>query len=727
MRNFAIIVLFVLPVFLFAQEKVDIFEMSLDELLKMTVESASKISQEPKEAPGNIQNIQMSTAETYGWESINEILSNQAGFSLTHDYDRETISSRGVYEGWNNNHYLLLIDGVPYNDNLYGTAYTWGITPLIFSESMELITGPGSALYGTNATNGVVSLKTIDPSASGEKNYIQFQGGTQKTRSFDILSSTVHNYFSMVNSFSYGETDGNEYNSLDWSGRVDAQGNMQEFKINDNQTHKYFFSKVSGQKQYKPFELQFHYQEWEFQTGHGWWWSIPDYDESMKEFRLMTALTYKPESNGKLSQEYVVRYQNHMIDWNMMYMPNDGWGGYYPAGMWEYLKTNGEDLFLRAQFDYSLQKNASVLGGVEETVFFYDNDDEHFSNVNISGAAMTDSYGNQIDPDAPFVDGRMMPMGPWFEWIQDHPVYNTGVFAQFASGDMIHDAFEVTGGVRFDLQNFTYNDLDNGNKEESKSFSQVSPRLAFVYSPSEKYSVKLLMGKAFRAPAPTEMFGANTWTLASNLKNLDPEIITTGEMVAHINFFKNVKIKANGYWTKFENQIGYSASNTNLSTNIFNMTNVGFETDAMFSYKSLKGYANYSFTQRMDEEITEINGLKDHSVHSDEMMWYPVHSVNFGAMYRFDKLTCSLSSHFQGKVLRRDSDLISYSDIRDPELDAWMSFDTKVEYKLNTKIGFYLKVKNLLDTERKIVKSGDIPFDYKLEERKILLGMNFDI
>jgi len=122
-----------------------LYQMSLEDLLNIPVISSSKVEQRQIEAPNVVSAIPLDLSSYYGSRSINDILSFQPGFFIAQDYERSTVGFRGMFEGWNNNHLLMLIDGIPFNDNLYGTAYTWDITPLNFTNSLEVIFGPSSA------------------------------------------------------------------------------------------------------------------------------------------------------------------------------------------------------------------------------------------------------------------------------------------------------------------------------------------------------------------------------------------------------------------------------------------------------------------------------------------------------------------------------------------------------------------------------------------------------
>ncbi len=147
-----------------------LFPASVQELLVIqpTIEAtevttATKVAQNIFEAPNIINSYKRRDFIDYGFFSFNQLLWLQPNFSMSKDYDRMTVSARGVYEAWNNNHLLLLVDGVPINENIYGSALTWEVTPLVFTKSVEVMRGGGSALYGTNAMNGLLSIQTVSP------------------------------------------------------------------------------------------------------------------------------------------------------------------------------------------------------------------------------------------------------------------------------------------------------------------------------------------------------------------------------------------------------------------------------------------------------------------------------------------------------------------------------------------------------------------------------------
>lgn len=677
-------------------------------LLFMEISIASKFMQKESEAPSIVSVIPAKQLRSYGWLSVNDVLQKQPGFTLSRDYDRTTVSSRGLLEGWNNNHLLFLVDGVPFNDDLYGTAYTGDITPLFFVNSIEIIRGPGSALYGSNATNGVINLKTLTVNDLDEKSSVRVRAGDHGTRIYDVITGKAGGKCSLVAGFSGSQTDGNEYDSCDASGRTDASGNLQKFRTNDSRDSTYGFVKLDGNGSLSGLSVQYHTQAWDFETGHGWIFQIPDFAESMKESRQMLALQYNPVAVNALSQEYVVRYQRHAIDWNQRYMPNGTPG--YPAGLWEYLNTKAEDLFSRVQFTYKAPNKASIVAGVEGTVFMYSGDHEHYSNVDIN------TGGTLL----PTTDNSMMGLKPWLEYIKNNPLINYAPYIQFVSGSLLGDTLKLTAGVRYDCEMFSYTDIADANMKKSKSFNQTNPRIALVYLPRWDLSFKALCAMAFRAPSPTELFGANTYSLASNINDLKPEIVTTSELASDWQVTKNIIWKINGFHTRYENQIAYSGTN-NLSANIYTLTTVGLETELNYSYRKISGFLNYSYAQRQDEEIIDPTVAMSKTT----LTWVPTHSINAGIAYELSRLTSSLQGHYQGEVLRRSSDMVSTTNaaLRPDKIAPWVSVDLNCIYQVVPNVTLELKATNLFDQSITLIKNHDFPFDYQQEGRRLLASI----
>lgn len=731
----ALTVAFALPVYadddIDGDPGVDFGEMSLSALLDIEVTSASKIATKTSQAPAVITVYPQEMMDQYGFTVINDLLYSLPGFGPSQDYDRPTVATRGNFDSWSNNHILHLIDGVPMNDNLYGSAYTW-FTPIFTSKTMEVIRGPGSALYGSNATNGVVQMNTYK--AADLKTPIHAKlslYGSEDTSRYELMTGVVSGNYDFIMAYSRHQTDGNSYLSYDGSNRMATMEDQTtgrprsaQFNRRDNRDDDYLWAKLTISEDW---QLQYHRQQWDFDTGHGWVFWIPDFDEQMNESRDVFSIKHNSELSDNISQEYVVRYQNHEITWNQRYYPVGAFGDYYPSGMWEYLDTEASDIFVRAQFTWMLDDRATVLAGFEGDRFTYDGDKEHYSNIDVDDVWF-----------APFPGDINQPLGPWLDYIADEPVLNTAFYAQLTTGDWI-EKVEATLGVRWDKLAVDYKEVyTDGQPKRDKSWSKVSPRVAVVWSVSDSVVLKGLWGKAFRAPTPTEMGGAHTFSLASNIAELEPELITTIEFALDWTIDQNHVFRANYFQTEFENQIAYSTVNFNLSTNVYSTQNSGLELELLGNYGNWNWFANLSWVTRDDETILafDAQGAPEFSQHPDDMKWEPETKFNAGIAYRSEDYELSLNMHYHGQVERRDNEKgnpggwlplgvdvpanYDLDDHRSTSLDSWVTFNAKASYHVNEHVSVILEARNLTDESASLVKTGPFPFDYQIQERHLM-------
>lgn len=681
-----------------------------DTLEQFTVVSASGFVQKQSEAPANISVVTHDRVKKFGWISANDIFYSLPGFAPSQDYDRRTISFRGMYEGWNKNHILSLVDGIPFNDNLYGSSYTWENTPLIFTKSFEIIRGPAGSLYGGNAINGVISSHTLEAADLNGIADVRFRAGSNNTFITDIITGAENESAGIVASFTRFSTDGNNYNSYDLSGRMAATGDLAPFKVKDEQNNHYFFAKVYGKEKYKGLSLQYHEQHWGFQTGHGWLFSVPDLPEVMNEYRMMVALKYAPRNETKkFNYEASARYQDHGINWNMRFFPDHSaaYGINFPNGISEALKTKARDLFIRFRGDYTFNSSRFIFG-LEGDYFSYRGDEFHTANMDLNTFTAPDSTN------------RSYRLNPWLEYILDKPVKNLAAFARYISPKLF-DRLQLTVGGRYDNQFFNYTDIyAPGRPVQHKSFTLFSPHACLVYNAGD-LTLKAIAGRAFRTPSPTEMFGANTFTLASNINQLEPEIVTNFDLGLDWKLSKSMNLGLNWFLVNFKNQIAYSVANANLSTNIYSLKTTGLEAELRFGMDRFSGFLNYSFSKRLDESITDSTV----AVSLKKLTWAPANMANLGILYSATGFYASLSMHYQGEVARRSSDIIPVYEIYRPEVvPSWVNFDCKIAYRLGSFAEFGILARNLSNQEQYLIKNNAAPFDYRRERRRIFVDFS---
>ncbi len=124
------------------------------------VSIASRYEQTVRKAPSIVSLITADEIRQNGYRTVSEALRTIPGIYLwTSPEGRDLVAIRGVISP-DNNKLLVLVDGVPFYDGLYTTSFTGDPLPISAIRRIEVIKGPGSAIYGTNAFTGVVNLVT---------------------------------------------------------------------------------------------------------------------------------------------------------------------------------------------------------------------------------------------------------------------------------------------------------------------------------------------------------------------------------------------------------------------------------------------------------------------------------------------------------------------------------------------------------------------------------------
>src|SRR5512142_86333 len=144
----------------------DLKQLSLEELMNIevqTIYSASKYEQKVTEAPSSVSIVTSSDIKKYGYRTLADILRSVRGFYVTNDRNYSYVGVRGFGRpGDYNSRILLLIDGHRTNDNIYDQAFvgTEAIIDIDLIDRVEIVRGPGSSLYGSNASFEVVNVIT---------------------------------------------------------------------------------------------------------------------------------------------------------------------------------------------------------------------------------------------------------------------------------------------------------------------------------------------------------------------------------------------------------------------------------------------------------------------------------------------------------------------------------------------------------------------------------------
>lgn len=137
----------------------DYFSMSLEELMDMTITVASTEALSPRESPGIVNLITADEISRSGARDLIDVLRMIPGFEF--GVDVQGVVGVGVRGNWGHEGKILIqLDGQEMNERSFATTQLGHHFPLEQIERIEIIRGPGSAIYGGYAELGVINIIT---------------------------------------------------------------------------------------------------------------------------------------------------------------------------------------------------------------------------------------------------------------------------------------------------------------------------------------------------------------------------------------------------------------------------------------------------------------------------------------------------------------------------------------------------------------------------------------
>lgn len=135
-------------------------DSEVDETEEQMVVTASAVAQSLKDAPASISVITHEDLEKKPVQNLKEVLREVSGLQLTNESDnRQGISIRGLGSGYT----LILVDGKRVNSRnalFRHNDFDLSWIPVESIERIEVVRGPMSSLYGSDALGGVVNIIT---------------------------------------------------------------------------------------------------------------------------------------------------------------------------------------------------------------------------------------------------------------------------------------------------------------------------------------------------------------------------------------------------------------------------------------------------------------------------------------------------------------------------------------------------------------------------------------
>lgn len=651
-------------------------EEALNFDLEQVVVTATKTEKKIKDVPVRVEVITKEDLKKKHVANADDALKGISGVMLKRNNGLNTTDSTVIMRGFRSNRGLLvLIDGQNQGDG-YNGQIGWNQIPVENIERIEVVKGPGSALYGSSAMGGVINI--ITKSKPTNDTVVKIGLGEQDTKKKAI------NHSGRLGKVDYFI----DYDKIDSDGFISAY---------PTDTKNYRGHQNGGQEHLNG-KVIYHFDQ-DSQLSLGGSNGSADYhyeigtDQGSKESRVIN-LDYQSKVNDKL---------NYQITWGQKNTDNWYYSGYDPTKATPNLmhqsnrmKTNDGDIHANWQLD---ERNLLTLG---------------YSLRKEEGTAFDERGLTQFYPD--YTWNLLKPLDKVDRksggqtksnslYLQNEYKFNDKTSA-FVGGRYVK--WQTSGGWNSYRLTPTSNPIDTiyGEREESN----FSSKLGVVYQANEKSTWKFNVGQGFRSPSFYELYRSSQDTAGkittSNI-DLKPEKSTSYDLNLDYRLNSTSLLSLSYFRTQLKDAIttmeykvvnGYvpnigvipGVTVENRQSNADKALIKGFEVGLNKQLnKKWSSFINYTYT---DAQITESKNPAANV--GKQMNDIAKCMLNFGLDYKNSKWQGNISGRRISDTKDDGSKSGSYGSY-----DPVFLVDTKISYAPNENSTLSLSIDNLFNKQ----------------------------
>jgi iron complex outermembrane receptor protein len=592
----------------------DLLDLSLEDLMQVKIVSSTLTEKSLRTVPSSVSVFAREQISAMGIDYLDELLNFVPGFQAFRQADsggEYYHSSRGIRSGTSSREVLILIDGNRVNAEFAGGSVH--MIALGNIEKIEIIRGPGSAIYGSNAFVGVINITT-----SNNKNmWSQSFGSSNRIQTQLFKTASLNDV--KVDLFA------NAYRDRGQSYTVENFATHNPYQTRDP-IDGYDINVKIGKDKHQLNLTYFARNAYDFLASER-------VGNDVNETKVTdTSISFKQvfDWSDSINTDYNLRYHHRTSFIQFQLIP--------PAV---------DATFEEASFEFALHNNWMIN---ESRSLQFGLEDRHIDNEKVT---LHTAFG-------PALINR------------DYERDVLGIYVQHQNN--ITDKTELTLGARYD--------------NYSQVGSAFSPRLGFIHQLSDVQTIKLLYGKAFRAPGIGDLTLTSNNSLIGN-PDLKPEKIATWELV-WMGSWKSSSLTITGFENKINDSIvqGFGEDGT---TRMYvnapeSQDSRGLEFELM---KQLNSHwqvrAQYSvFNTLPSTAFRQADNIASAIVQYEENNW-----------------VLNLSANYAGeRKMMVGNALVG--------LDKYWLVNGKLQYSLRDNSKLYLQIKNMADEDYLTPSQGSI-------------------
>ena len=654
---------------------IEIFLEEDDVFIDEVVVSATRTESRIGDIPGRVELITPERISMSSYQSVDELLALLPGVHTARSYGlfsfRATVSMRGV-SAKEQARTLVLLNGVPVN-KADGGSVNWNLISTGEVERIEVIKGPGSALYGGNAMGGIINVVTKKPTETIEGS-VSAQYGTYNTKGVNAkLAGKLNNGFYWAANGLFRNSDGYITQSF-----ADQQENP--YIVNSTFEEKVLHVKT-GYDGGAKFSAEIDFTLFD-------------------DVRTTGEQVYQPLGNTREYDTYQIRsiFRGKVgkINWNAStFFQRENY-----KRVSEWMKddyTWYDVLSLRSDYGVLTSANYSVgrhtiTGGVDVRLGQVDASDVYYTSTDqVDNRGKMDFYGIYLQDEINLFDNRVnVTAGLRYD------------YARFYDGEFI--IYSPSAETNF-MDGYQFSD------QNPVSWGAFSPRISAQYKPSDTYRIYASYSRGFRPSVLDDL--CRSGRVRGGFKvanpNLTPEYLNNFEVGGDYKPAPWIRVAASTFFSKGRDflyyvstgetiEMGFGPRPVMVRSNISEVDILGVEADFTATpVRYLTLFGGYAFASSKISGYTPIDP-DDFDLTGKYLTDVPMHSFSVGAFFRHRIVNVGLTSRYTGKMYINDQN--TYDDwVLSNQLPSKFTIDLKLSRELLNHVDISLNIQNILDQE----------------------------
>jgi outer membrane receptor protein involved in Fe transport len=638
------------------------------------------------DAPQSVTVIGAEEIAASPFERVEDIMRSVAGVYNFRHYGLQTngIVSPLIMRGVGRNRVLLLVDGVPQNDNFNNAIawVGWGHIPKETIERIEIVRGPTSALYGSEGLGGVIHIITKKPRAQ-RRTSVRLEGGGGETYAGHAFHSQKVGDFGFMLGGGYEDSKGFYMNE-----------NPEAYEIKRYRE----LGKVLGKASYdigdrSEISLAALYYDYNGGQGRRWFYNEMQLDQywlnatHTAEAVALKGLVYYNRADKTAFQDNIIGNQS-ILNREEKFRGTYTWGADLQATLFH-------------------QSAAPLTLGVAYKDVIWNYNEDYTTSDRDAGAEGRQRFLSPFaNLDMRFLDERLIVnLGGRYDWIE------TSDGANF-------DTAAAAGRPPYDVQ------------YDTKRLENFSPKLGIVYHPDNRTTLRASSGKGFRAPTLFELYKVHVRSAGRFYRfanpDLEPEEIWSYDVGVERSLWDNLWGRLTFYQSFAKDYIGDRLLSTQVLSNgtlreFYQLENVeevdiyGVELEWRWEVmRALALFGNYTFNVSKIAKNENNPETAGNYLPND-----PRHKVHVGARYTNPRwLDVTLLTNYYSDIYYDSANTLKTGD--------YWTVDVSLSRKFRNHVTLFLNMENIFDkkypiflsttgsdtTSPGIIVSGGVKFDF---------------